>query len=231
MPAHLYDQYDQYLENLLCAQYDVAGIFNHELTKGEVREDFLIKLLHESNDHMRIHKGVLSNGTTNSNQCDLLICRPNTHIRRLGGQAMIDVGKQPILIEVKGNATGTDFKEFNIKAGRAKSLCTTHDIPCGIFCYRTMLTHRTIMKRFGYRYDAALDPLGIAYLDDPTLPLDYPNIDFAVCIEVTPAGMEDKQFFLRKDPSTGNPTSGRYIYSREAPVIKHMMSLVRSLTM
>lgn len=231
MPAYLYDQYDQYLENLLCAQYDVAGIFNHELTKGEVREDFLIKLLQETNSYMRIYKGVLSNGTANSNQCDLLICRPTVQTRPLGSQVMIDVSEQPVLIEVKGNATGNDFREFNIKASRAKALCTTHDIPCGIFCYRTMLTHRNLMKRFGYRYDAALDPLGIAYQDDPILPLDYPNIDFAVCIEVSPSGTEYKQFFLRKDPSIGNPTSGRYIYSREAPVIKHMISLVRSLTL
>lgn len=226
MSLRLFNQYDQYLENLLCAQYNVADIFDHELAKGESREDFLIRILCDENNHMQVHKGFLTNGHDQSNQCDLIVCRSTTRTRRIGSQTLIDVADQPVLIEVKGNATGTDFKEFNIKAGRAKALCTTHDIPCGIFCYKTNLLQRNVLNRFGYRYDSSLDALGIAYLDDPTLLIQYPNIDFAISIEPTPDGVEDKQFFLRKIPSTG-----RYIYSREAPVIKHMMTLVRGLTL
>lgn len=226
MSPRLFNQYDQYLENLLCAQYDVADIFDHELAKGESREDFLIRILHDENDHMKIHKGFLTNGHDQSNQCDLIVCKSTTRTRRIGGQTLIDVADHPVLIEVKGNATGTDFREFNIKAGRTKALCSTHDVPCGIFCYKTNLLQRNVLNRFGYRYDALLDPLGIAYLDDPTLAIQYPNIDFAISIEPSPAGGGDKQFFLRKISSTG-----RYLYSRESPILKHLMSLVRGLTL
>lgn len=228
---YLYDKYDQYLEDLLYAQYEVADIFDHHLAKGEVREDFLIKLLCESSAHFKIHKGFLSNGTANSTQCDLMVCRPTAHVRQVGSQALIDVSDQPVLIEVKGNATGTDFKEFNDKAGQAKALCTTHDIKCGIFCYKIDLRPQTILKRFGFRYDPLNDPLGSVYFDThsppklPQLPILYPNIDFAICIQPTAAGTDIKQFFVRKN------VNGRYIYNREAPVIKHMIGMVRSLTL
>jgi hypothetical protein len=228
---YLYDQYDQYLEDLLCAQYEVADIFDHHLAKGEVREDFLIKLLEESSPHFKIHKGFLSNGTANSPQCDLMVCRPSARIRQVGSQALIDVSEQPVLIEVKGNATGTDFKEFNDKAGRTKALCGTHDIKCGIFCYKIDLQPHNLLKRFGFRYDPLHDPLGSVYFDTdtpprmPQLPIAYPNIDFAICIQPTPPGEMLRQFFVRKN------VNGRYIYNREAPVIKHMIGMVRSLTL
>ena len=41
------DQYDVYTERLLLSQYDISDIFEHEATKGTVREDFLIHLLNQ----------------------------------------------------------------------------------------------------------------------------------------------------------------------------------------
>ena len=37
-------EFDQYSEDLLMAQYDVSDIISHELMKGEIREDFLIRI-------------------------------------------------------------------------------------------------------------------------------------------------------------------------------------------
>ena len=34
------DELDQYSENMLMAQYEISNIIQHELMKGEVREDF-----------------------------------------------------------------------------------------------------------------------------------------------------------------------------------------------
>ena len=36
-----FDEFDQYSEDMLLAQYEISEIINHELMKGEVREDFL----------------------------------------------------------------------------------------------------------------------------------------------------------------------------------------------
>lgn len=41
----MFAEFNQYSENLLLAQYDVSEIIEHELMKGEVREDFLIDVL------------------------------------------------------------------------------------------------------------------------------------------------------------------------------------------
>ena len=41
----LFAEFDLYSENLLMAQYEVSDIISHELTKGEIREDFLISVL------------------------------------------------------------------------------------------------------------------------------------------------------------------------------------------
>ena len=40
-----FEQYHHYSQNLLLAQHEVSEIIKHNLTRGEVREDFIIQYL------------------------------------------------------------------------------------------------------------------------------------------------------------------------------------------
>ena len=58
-----FDEFDQYSENMLMAQYDVSDIISHELMKGEVREDFLISTLESCSEPKPcLVKGTVSDG-------------------------------------------------------------------------------------------------------------------------------------------------------------------------
>ncbi len=210
----IFEEFNQYSEDLLLAQYDVSDIIAHELTKGEVREDFLSDILKSRFDPKpTFYKGALSDGTTQSGQVDLMLCKPNSQIYRLGSQAIINLDDCLCAIEVKGNAIGNDIKEFNEKITEIK-LMQAVDFPlCGIFCYQVKLKERTILKRFGYNFDAATN----TFYDDDSLNIVYSEIDFFVSIET------DKSIFLRKN------VDGKFLRMSQYPIITNVFSLIHSL--
>lgn len=213
----LFKEFDIYSENLLLAQYDVSNIIEHELLKGEIREDFLIEILKSRfNPKPNIFKGTLSDGNSQAGQVDLILCKPNRQIYQLGTQAIINPKDCLCLIEVKGNAIGNDLRKYNNKICQIKQMnCQSFPL-FGIFCYQLQLTERNIMLRFGYSYDNSTNTY---YLDD-NLSLEYPEIDFIVCLDTK------KSFYIRKDLHTA-----RFIRIYEHPVIKNVFSLIQSLLM
>ena len=71
----IFNEFDQYSQNLLLAQYDIAEIIQHELTKGEVREDFLIQVLQSRFEPPpTFHKGTVSDGGNQAGQIDIMLC-------------------------------------------------------------------------------------------------------------------------------------------------------------
>lgn len=213
-------QFNQYTENLLLAQYDVSEIIEHQLIKGEVREDFLIHSLQYRFDNgLKIYKGFISSGEEQSGQIDIMLCKTNCQIYRLGTQVMIPPEDCKMLLEVKSNASGTDIREFNEKVARIKSFQASSYPLSGIFCYRIDLTKKNLLRRFGYNYDRHTE----AFVNDPTIELVYPHIDFLVSLD---RNNEENRLFLRKDTSTN-----RYVLTYEYPTIKNLFSLVQSLVL
>jgi len=212
----LFDVFDKYSEDLLLAQYKIADIFDHELTKGEIREDFLIYILKSRFEPPpSFHKGTISDGTNQAGQIDLMLCRPNCQIVRLGKSAILRPEDCLFLLEIKGNATGNDIKEFDNRVQRIKSMNAPNFPLFGIFCYKVDLKGVTILNRFGYYYDANTN----SFYDDTKHPreITYNNIDMFISLD------SECPVFLRK------MNNGRFTRIFDYPIIKNVFQVVSSL--
>jgi len=209
----IFNEFNQYSENLLLAQYDVSDIIQHELTKGEVREDFLIDILKSRFEPApNFHKGTISDGNIQAGQIDIMLCRTNTEIFRLGSQAIIRPDNCLCLIEVKGNARGNDIRDFNSRISKIKNMNATHYPLCGIFCYKVNLQPKTILNRFGFAFTKKMD----TWYDDGRQ-IVYPEIDFFVSLD------ERQHLFLRKK------YNGRFVQLVNFPIIQNVFDLIQSL--
>jgi hypothetical protein len=225
--SHKFDEFDQYSENMLLGQYDISEIISHELLKGEIREDFLISTLEScSEPPPKLVKGTISDGMNDAGQLDIILCRPNSFLRRLGTQCLIDKNDSLCIIEVKGNCTGEDLKRTEAKAIKIRELQGEHSPLFGVVCYKVALQEKTTLKRFGFFYDRETN----TYFDPATIQaepergwgkLEYPNLDFFISLE------DEKKLFLRKyEIAPGKP---RFIRYTSTPLIKDLFILVRSL--
>lgn len=222
-----FDEFDQYSEELLMAQYDVSEIISHQLMKGEVREDFLISTLESCSDPKpKLVRGTICDGQKDVGQLDIILCRPHAHLRQLGTQCLVEKNDALCVIEVKGNCTGRDMKKAEEKAMMIQNLNGEQCPQYGVICYRVDLELKTIMNRFGYTYDV----VNKSYFDNATIPneaeadwrkIDYPNLDFFVSLE------EEKKLFLRKYETF--PGKFRFIRKVQSPLIKELFSMMRSL--
>lgn len=222
-----FDEFDQYSENLLLGQYEISEIISHELMKGEVREDFLISTLESCSDPKpKFVKGTVSDGVNDAGQLDIILCRPNSFIRRLGSQCYIEKKDSLCVVEVKGNCTGRDLKRAEEKAKTIQALQGEEAPLYGIVCYRVDLAELTVMNRFGYSFDRATN----TYFDNATIQneserdwrdLEYPNLDFFVSLE------GEKKIFLRRYDIA--PGKRRFIRLTTTPLIKELFSLMRGL--
>jgi len=222
-----FEEFDQYSEDLLMAQYQVSEIISHELMKGEVREDFLIATLESCSEPRPFFvKGTLSDGVTDAGQLDIILCRPNSHLRRLGTQCFVQKEDALCVIEVKGNCTGRDLKRAAQTATRIRDLEGASSPLYGVICYRVALQLRTIMNRFGHSFDGTNN----TYYDNATIPgeqerdwrgLMYPELDFFVSLE------EGKKVFLKKYEI--DQGMYRFFRSVQSPLIAELFSMMRSL--
>jgi hypothetical protein len=223
MGSIFFEEYHQYSENLLNAQYLVSDIIKHPLVKGEVCEDFLIDILENSfTTKIKFEKGVLAvDGVKYHNQMDIMLCREHCQIARIGKQIAIEPQDVKLIIEVKGNATGNDIKKFNELAGKIKALTLTHFPIMGMFCYKVKLEKKELLKRFGHVFDKDL----VTYIDDSSnLTLEYPYLDYIICIDDSEDQLTGNayQVFLQKNNNTG-----RYLLSTTYPTIKNLFDLVK----
>ena len=209
----MFNEFNQYSENLLLAQYDVSDIIKHEVIKGEVREDFLIDVLKSRfTPAPSFHKGTISDGTIQAGQIDIMLCKPNTQIYKLGSQVIISPDNCLCLIEVKGNARGNDIRDFNSKVSKIKDMNATHYPLFGMFCYKVNLKPKTILNRFGFTFNEEMD---ICYDDGQQI--TYPEIDFFVSLD------ERRHLFLRKK------FDGRFVRLVNFPIIQNIFDLIQSL--
>jgi hypothetical protein len=229
-----FEQYHHYSQNLLLAQHEVSEIIKHSLTRGEVREDFIIQYLHKSiqgcEDYLK--RGFINLGEEEqSGQADILLINKFAEKIDLGNRGNVIVNPEDCLmvIEVKSTLTGTYLNELNVEAKRIK--VANPNIICGMFAYKSELEKRTIMKRCGYDYDSETK----TFFDsekEPS-PIYYPYIDFILLLDkIDDKETEDdlemqgrNQLFMRK----GSDDDARYFKGTYDPIVRNLVSLVRSL--
>jgi hypothetical protein len=222
-----FDEFDQYSENMLMAQYEISDIISHELMKGEVREDFLKSTLESCSEPKPLFfKGTISDGTSDAGQLDLILCRPFCNPRRMGSQCLIDKNDALCIIEVKGNCTGQDLKDADNKASTISNL-DGNSVPLyGVICYKLALKENTILQRFGLSYDKITD----TYYDNARNPnedesnwsdITYSHLDFFISLE------DGKKEFLRKYQL--KPGVYRFIRYINPPIMKQVFLMMNSL--
>lgn len=196
-----YQIFYEYLDELLRVQSKAAEMFEHKGVLGKVREIFLSDQIRKRIDNPLIHTGQIVANGKNVGQADIIIRKKGTINHEIGGQVRITANDTAAVIEVKSNARGTDFRDFNAKAQKIKA--ENPKTLCGFFTYMLGCKKSTILKRFGVRYDKE-------YLDfeyDDKLKLVYTFLDFVICIddskeEVFKDGVVyyyNKFFFLNRD--------------------------------
>jgi len=129
-----FEQYHHYSQNLLLAQHEVSEIIKHSLTRGEVREDFIIQYLNKS---IQGCDGFLKRGFINlgeeeqSGQADILLVKNFAELIDLGNRGNVIVNPEDcsMMVEVKSTLTGTYLNELNVEAQRIKA--ANPDIVCG----------------------------------------------------------------------------------------------------
>lgn len=229
-----FEQYHHYSQNLLLAQHEVSEIIKHTLTRGEVREDFIIQYLTKSiqNCQAFLKRGFINLGEVDqSGQADLLLVKEYAEIIDLGNRGNVIVNPEDCLmmVEVKSTLTGTYLNELNVEAQRIKA--ANPDIVCGMFAYKSELEKKTIMKRCGYDFDSDTK----TYFDSvrEPLPIFYPYIDFILLLDKVEGDESEEdlemqgrnQLFMRK----GLEINDRYFKGTYDPVIRNLVGLVRSL--
>ncbi|MGN6542512.1 MAG: DUF6602 domain-containing protein [Ginsengibacter sp.] len=228
-----FEQYHNYSQNLLLAQHEVSEIIKHKLTRGEVREDFIIQYLTKTitDCNSYIKRGFVNLGEEEqSGQADILLIKKFAENIDLGTRGNVIVNPEDCLmvIEVKSTLTGTYLNDFNTEAKRIKD--ANPNIVCGMFAYKADLEKKTIMNRCGHDYNIETD----TYYDSGIEPLPtwYPYIDFILLLDKlvnneVDADLElqgNNQLFLQK--AIGGE---RYFAGSYNPVVRNLIGLVRSL--
>ncbi len=212
----------QYYEDLLRVQYRVSEFVQQHLPRGTIREDFLRDMVLKRKESLRGRKGIVAKNGTQSGECDLIFHEISATIMPIGDQIMIEPRHCKLVLEVKSNASGNDIKKTNENFEKIKTLDSDAKPRCGLFCYNTALKKKTILNRFGWTYDKDLE----SWKENTTIGLEYPHIDFIVCIACLEEDEEciKKQFFLIKDSE-----SGRYVLRSEYPIIKNFFGVTDNL--
>lgn len=189
-----FDEFDDYIEKLLLVQFDVSELIKHNLTKDEVREDFLKKEVNKQFAHICYHKGFIVNDERSyqSGQLDIIITGNNARIRKLGDHSMVNIRDVRIVLEVKSCATTKDLRKMDQVAKEIKSYSDSQSMRIGVFCYSYLIKESSFLKKFGFRYDQEID----GYLDDITFKNEFDHIDFILALDGNKeAGDESKDFF------------------------------------
>lgn len=228
-----FEQYHNYSQNLLLAQHDVSEIIKHSLTRGEVREDFIIDYLCNSINGCKefLKRGFINLGEEEqSGQADILLIKKFAETIDLGNRrnVIVDPENCLITIEVKSTLTGTNLNDFNSEACRIKM--ANPNICCGILAYKADLEKKTIMNRFGYDYDEETK----TYFDSKTTPTPtwYPYIDFILLLDKLEGNEIESNFELqgRNQIYLSKTTDGdRYFIGTYNPAVRNLISLIRSL--
>jgi hypothetical protein len=225
----LFNKFDEYYQKLLNAQYDISEMVNHKLTRWQMREDFLKQIIVSQFPGLSIISGIITDDTAQSPQTDLIITKASCRFRQLGVYNIVDIADVEMVLEVKSNATGTDLKKSNSDFGKIKALATEKIPLCGMFCYRIDLQYKTLISRFGYKWNSrtiAFDPY------DNSL-VEYPNIDFLICIqEEEDLSGEECEVFIIWNPDGTNwrwEPEPKYSYLRDKPSLKNLFSILSGI--
>ena len=210
------DEVDLYIQEVLKMQYMVSNNISHRLTKGELRENFIRRVVQDEFPNLLLKSGILCEGTWQSTQGDFLWLRDGA---RIGNLDLYDLKDCLMFMEIKSQATAKELRAINDTAKNLKQRYTgDFPIKVGMFCYGTVANAKTILRKFGFTYDKEIDGYN-AYAKSKDV---MPNVDFIFSLNIVDDPDELTSAYLVARDFSGN--CNLYI---DNPVIRYFFNYFR----
>lgn len=210
------DEVDLYIQEILKMQYMVSNNISHRLTKGELREKFIRRVVQDEFPNLLLKSGILCEGTWQSTQGDFLWLRDGA---RIGNLDLYDLKDCLMFMEIKSQATAKELRAINDTAKNLKQRYTgDFPIKVGMFCYGTVANAKTILRKFGFTYDKEIDGYN-AYAKSKDV---MPNVDFIFSLNIVDDPDELTSAYLVARDFSGN--CSLYI---DNPVIRYFFNYFR----
>ena len=210
------DEVDLYIQEVLKMQYMDSNNISHRLTKGELREKFIRRVVQDEFPNLLLKSGILCEGTWQSTQGDFLWLRDGA---RIGNLDLYDLKDCLMFMEIKSQATAKELRAINDTAKNLKQRYTgDFPIKVGMFCYGTVVNAMTVLRKFGFTYDKEIDGYN-AYAKSKDV---MPNVDFIFSLNIVDDPDELTSAYLVARDFSGN--CSLYI---DNPVIRYFFNYFR----
>ena len=207
---NIIDELNFYDEKMLRLQYEISECFTHQLTKGQVREEFIKDYIKKKIQKIEIYKGQIFEKDKTSTQLDIVICDENAICNKLGKDYLIEAKDCKKIFEVKSKLNSKYLKELCNVAKELKLM--NKKIKVGMFAYTLENSMKSIVRNFGYIYDKKLDMYD--YKSEQVL-TEYKNIDYIICLD------ENNEFVLINE-------NGKFAFYNDVPVIKYLWPILQN---
>lgn len=230
------DNHYDYLEKLLLLQSYAVEELKHNLSKGEMREEFLRDLILNQYNNIKCHRGFIVDKEFQSTQTDIIISNNRSSNINMGGQSLIYLDDVKMTIEVKTSGETKHLKDLEENAieiksriveknkkSKSKNKPIIEHPKIGLFAYKFNLNKNNFLKKFGYRYNNEIE----SYERDKKSSVEFKNIDF---ISIFDFNDNDKENLLMCDSIflTRNISDNEYIIEKDNP-IKLLFTLIKSI--
>lgn len=203
---------DNYNEKMLKLQFEASEDIEHKLTKGELREKFLKRFFCEELEGLNIKNGILVVEDWQSSQGDFLILKKDA---RIGNMDVYDAEDCQLFMEIKSRATKKEYNELQQHAQEIKS--KSDSIIVGMFSYAAKAKRKTVISKFGFRYDEEMDMFSTydSNLDQ------YLDIDFYYNLNIDYEKEGESSYCIIKN------ADGEKILFLQPPVIGNLINIFR----
>lgn len=210
------EEIDLYLQDILKMQYMVSNNISHRLTKGELREKFIRRLVQEEFPTLLLKSGILCADTWQSTQGDFLWLKDGA---RVGNLNLYDLDDCRMFMEIKSSATAAELRAIDETANNLKQRYTGESlIKVGMFCYSTSANEKTILRKFGFTYDREIE--GYNAYDQSKDRMR--NVDFLFSLNISNDQDETTLPYL-----VVRDYSGSCILYKDNPVIRYFLNYFR----
>ncbi|MBQ8860664.1 MAG: hypothetical protein IJ015_04970 [Ruminococcus sp.] len=182
---NLKQEMDLYLQELLKLQFKASKGISHNVTKGTLREKFIKQTVLGQYPKLLLKSGILIDEEWQSSQVDFIWLYDNA---RVGNFNLYEINDCKMFMEIKSKATHAEMLQLNQVAEeihrRAKVQNQNNRIIVGMFCYSTDALSKTVLKKFGFKYDKDLQGFE-SYNSQKDI---FKEIDFIISLNISDDG-------------------------------------------
>lgn len=194
----------------------VSDNISHRLTKGELREKFIRRLVQDEFPSLMLKSGILCSDTWQSTQGDFLWLKDGA---RVGNLNLYDLDDCRMFMEIKSSATAAELRAIDETASNLKQRYAGESpIKVGMFCYSTSANEKTVLRKFGFTYDREIEGYNAYGQSKDTMR----NVDFLFSLNIS-----DNQDELTSPYLVVRDYSGSCILYKDNPVIRYFLNYFR----